>query len=87
MTNGASHAGSIQPGDLDMWSFDTVQGAAITVRIGEVGTDSPFYPSIRIRGPNGDELSNAWGTLAAEGSVYAPSTGTYTVIVGSNDSG
>jgi uncharacterized repeat protein (TIGR01451 family) len=87
MTIGANHAGSIQPGDLDLWSFDAVQGAAITLRIGEVGNDSPFYPWIRIRGPNGAELDNSWGPLAAEVSVYAPSTGTYTVVVASNDSG
>ena len=87
MTNGANHEGSIQPGDLDLWSFDAVQGAAITLRVGEVGNDSSFYPWIRIRGPNGAELDNAYGALAAEASIYAPSTGTYTVIVGSYDSG
>jgi uncharacterized repeat protein (TIGR01451 family) len=87
MTNGAHHEGSIRPGDLDLWTFDAVQGAAITLRIGELGTDSQFYPWLRLRGPNGQELDNAYGDLAAEVSVYAPTTGTYTVVVASNDSG
>jgi hypothetical protein len=52
LTNGANHAGSIYPGDLDMWSVALDAGAVLQVTLAKVwGTNLPFIPWIRILGP------------------------------------
>src|SRR5262249_21152637 len=37
MTNGANHSGVINLGDLDMWTFNAVQGDSLEVSMGVVG--------------------------------------------------
>jgi Bacterial Ig domain len=87
MTNGLRHAGRIEVGDLDMWSFDADQNDTVVVRIGEVpvGAGQPdpgFWPWIRVIGTNGAVLDTSTGDLDAEATFRAPLTGTYTVVVG-----
>jgi hypothetical protein len=87
ITNSAAHAGVIQVGDLDPWTFQAASNASITVRIGEVGgggSDPNFWPRIRLRGPDGASLGDDYGSNAAEIDVQAPLTGTYTVLVSSS---
>ena len=67
MTNGVTHPGRIEIGDLDMWSFAACLGASVAVTINEVpvgpGTPDPgFWPWIR--------LYNSAGALASNGSAY-----------------
>jgi hypothetical protein len=84
LTSGVARAGAIQVGDLDPWTFDTIQGGAITVRVSEVmvgETDPGLYPWIRLFGPTGALLRSSSGALVADISVTAPLTGTYTVVV------
>jgi hypothetical protein len=88
LTNGANHAGAIDLGDLDLWSFTAAQGDAITVSIGEVfvgEVDPGFVPWIRLRRPDGTQVAQDWGALAAQVTVTAPLSGTYTVVVGSQN--
>jgi hypothetical protein len=87
MTNGANHTGVIQRADLDMWSFAANGGDSVIVSAGEVGADSPFYPWIRLYGPTGALIGSSYGVLGAEITAAAPSTGTYTVVVDSADTG
>jgi hypothetical protein len=64
MTNGVQHSGTVPLADLDQWTFNAVQGAAITVNITEVHVgevDPGFVPWIRLRGPDGADLGNTWG--------------------------
>ena len=64
MTNGVLHTGTVPLADLDQWTFNAVQGAAITVNISEVHVgevDPGFVPWIRLRGPDGADLGNTWG--------------------------
>jgi hypothetical protein len=49
--------------------------------------DPGFFPWIRIFGPSGELLRTVWGDLTAQASFAAPLTGTYTVVVGTNDGG
>jgi len=88
MTNGTNHAGTIHVGDLDMWTFPANQNDWISLALGEVtsGTD-PFYPSFWLVGPDGVELRSTYGTLAAQIHIRAPTTGTYSVIVSTADTG
>jgi Bacterial Ig domain len=90
ITNGENHAGEIHLGDLDMWTFAAAKDDAITVSIGEVfpsEVDPGFVPWIRLRGPTGALLATDSGALAGQVTITAPLTGTYTVLVGTNDIG
>ena len=87
MTNGANSTGTLLVGDLDLWSFSATQGDAILLALGEVTGAPDFTPWIRLIAPNGVVLGNTWNVAAAQLQVAAPSTGTYTVIIGTNDAG
>ncbi|MEP7346133.1 MAG: PPC domain-containing protein, partial [Gemmatimonadaceae bacterium] len=87
MTNGSNHTGTILVGDLDLWSFTATQGDRITVGMGEVTGSADFTPWIRLIAPNGAVLGSEANAAAAQLSVNAPSTGTYTVIVSTFDTG
>src|SRR5262245_8301741 len=84
VTNGATHVGVIQIGDLDTYTFQAGINDSMTIRIGEIRTsevDPLFTPRIRLRGPDGAPLGDTSGANAGEIDVRAPLTGTYTVLV------
>src|SRR5438094_604516 len=86
LTNGATQAGTIYLGDLDQWSFTATQGDYIALSMGEVApVTAGFQPWIRLVSPTGVLLGNSIGASAAQITVTAPTTGAYTVIVGTND--
>ncbi|MGE0816302.1 MAG: Ig-like domain-containing protein [Vicinamibacterales bacterium] len=94
LTNGANHAGFIDIGDLDIWSFTANQNDAINLSIGEVPVgpgqiDPGFWPWIRLYGPQGNQIGGNfnYGDLVAQIAATASLTGTYTVVVGTADSG
>jgi hypothetical protein len=67
MTNGAIHTTAISAaGELDQWTFSANQGDAITIAIGETGADTAFYPWMRLQAPNGTQIANTWGDVAAQ---------------------
>jgi predicted secreted protein len=81
MTNGVMHAGAIDVGDLDVWTFAATNGDNIVVRMGEIVGGSTLTPELRLYGPDGTLLS-AFGASgqAAEISTRATNTGTFIVI-------
>ena len=85
LTNGAMHTGTMERGDLDVWTFTATAGDRIGVHIGEItDTNTAFGPWIRLWSPTGATLGDVWGTAATEiDDVVAPVTGTYLVLVGS----
>src|SRR5947207_1850765 len=85
MTDGATNAGNIYQGDLDTWTFTATQGDYIALSMGAVAPISAhFAPWIRLVSPTGALLGNsATGTGASDIAATAPTSGTYTVIVGS----
>src|SRR5437588_341448 len=85
MTDGDTNAGTIYLGDLDTWTFTATQGDYIALSMGAVAPMSAhFAPWIRLVSPTGVLLgSSATGTGASDGAATAPTSGTYTVIVGS----
>src|SRR5437773_1328976 len=86
MPNGATQAGTIYLGDLDQWSFTATQGGYIALSMGEVApATAGFQPWIRLVSPTGVLLGNGIGTSAVQIAATAPTSGTYTVIVGTND--
>src|SRR5881398_512038 len=85
MTNGATNAGSIYQGDFDTWTFTATQGDYIALSVGTVTqTTAHFAPWIRLVSPTGALLGNSsTQTGASNIAATAPTSGTYTVIVGS----
>src|ERR1022692_4407451 len=83
MTNGVMHVGTIDLGDLDVWTFSANSGDAVIVRMGEVvDTSGNFEPWVRLYGPNGKLLDSSFGVSAAEVAGTATKSGTFTVVVG-----
>ena len=70
-----------------MCSSDLVTGAAsLTLSMSEAApVTAGFQPWIRLVSPTGVLLGNSIGASAAQITVTAPTTGAYTVIVGTND--
>src|SRR3989442_303347 len=82
----AAHAGTIYLCDLDQWSFTATQGDYLALSLGEVAPVSAgFQPWIRFflmtRRPPRSTLFPSTTHFRSN----APTTGTYTVIVGTND--
>jgi len=69
-----------------MVNSTATQGQVITLSMSEVApVTTGFQPWIRLVSPTGVLLGNSIGASAAQVVVTAPTTGTYTVIVGTND--
>jgi hypothetical protein len=85
LTNGATASGQITTGDLDTWTFTAKAGQRLGVEIGEITDNGNFDPWIRIWAPNGASIGDTWGYSAASLEAVAPASGTYLVLVASND--
>src|SRR5438552_14113260 len=90
LTNGVNQAGTMELGDLDMWSFTATAGDSLLLRMGATG----FVPEIRLFGPDGALVADAFtingNNRDAQLFVQATNSGLYTVVVGSyflNNSG
>ena len=82
LTNGWTHTGSISPvGDSDTWTFTANAGDSIMIRVGEISQTGSFTPRIRLQNPSAVLIASASGAVAANVSVTATNTGTFTVIV------
>src|SRR5258707_15173140 len=57
MSNGLTHTGYIDVGDLDAWTVTANSGDSITVRMGDM-TNSSLSPVLWIYGPNGALLNS-----------------------------
>ncbi len=86
LTNGAMQTGTIDVGDLDVWTITATAGQAIVVRMGE--TSASLSPWLRIYSPSGGAaLGSSFGSAAAEVAVTATTDGTFLVVAGDNSSG
>jgi len=81
MTNGVMHTGTIDVGDLDVWTVSATVGQAIVVRMGETN-DVLFSPQLRIYSPGGTLLDSSYSTVGAEVVATANTDGTYLVVAG-----
>jgi uncharacterized protein YqiB (DUF1249 family) len=82
MTSGGNYAGTISPGDLDMWSFSASAGDQVILRVGTIS----LYPDMAIYGPDGGLVGATFN--ASYGDALLPLTitnaGTYTVVLQSH---
>ncbi len=84
MVNGQNHSGTLTLGDLDPWSFEATQGDWVTLSAGrESGSVDPW---LRLVAPNGDLLGSQQGGTVNQITVQIPTTGRYTVVVGTRTS-
>src|SRR4029077_521502 len=56
LANGVANAGTIDLGDLDMWSFAANAGDRLVLRMGATN----FVPEIRLFGPDGAVVGDAF---------------------------
>jgi hypothetical protein len=81
MTNGTMLTGNISVGGMEVWNFAASEGDSIVVRMGELVPNSTLTPYLRLLGPEGALLARyGSGGVAAEVSVRATNSGTFTVI-------
>src|SRR5438132_14244797 len=85
MKGGTNNGTSTSPGDLDTWTFTATQGDYIALSVGtETQTTAHFAPWIRLVSPTGALLGNSSTQAGASNiAATAPTSGTYTVIIGS----
>ena len=81
LTNGVSHQGAIDVGDLDLWTFTVGAGDRIVVQVSEVTGGASFTPMIELFGPDGSRIGADPGGVAARLDAQAAAAGTYTVLV------
>ena len=86
LTNGALHTGTIDVGDLDVYTVSANVGESIVVRASEVTAGSPLTPWLRIYSPTGALLDTHATAGGAEVAVTAASNGTYLVVLADNSS-
>ena len=81
LTNGVTHTGNIDVGDVDVWTFSANAGDNLTLRMGELTAGSTLTPGLWIYGPNGAQIEfYGSSAVAAEVSVRATNSGTFTVV-------
>src|SRR5437667_448187 len=85
LASGSNYDGTIQLGDLDLWSFTVGVGNRVVVRVGALTSTNTFNPWLRIYGPNGlliaDSGINNGGDTVEELALTATNSGTFTVLV------
>jgi hypothetical protein len=86
LTNGALHMGTLDLGDLDVFTVSANVGEAIVVRAAEVVSGTSLAPWLRIYSPSGALLDSSTSAVGAEVAVTAASTGTYLVVLADNSS-
>lgn len=79
LVDGATHAGSIDLADMDVWTFSADANDAISLQLNEVGSTS-YNPFLILYGPDGALLASDSGT-ASSITTSAPVAGEYTVVV------
>lgn len=86
LTNGGNHAGTIERGDLELWTFTAEQGDQVWLRMGTTS----LYPALAVYGPNGAEIASDYdGSNTRDAGVVfaAPLSGTFTVVAQSHYDG
>jgi hypothetical protein len=81
LTNGANHTGTIDVGDLDLWTFSASKGDRIVLQLSETSGGSGFTPMLELFAPDGARLGVASDASVARLDVQADVSGTYTVLI------
>ncbi len=80
ITSGERHTGTIDLGDMDLWTFEASAGQGIRLAVGET-SGSDFLPLLLLYGPDGSVLESNSGTFSTDVVITAAVAGTYTAVV------
>jgi len=84
--NGANiYDGTMDIGDLDVWSFTHCAGELILLRMDELIPDSSLYPYLRLYGRDGLLIKSAFGASTVQINILATNTGTFTLVAGNDE--
>jgi WD40 repeat protein len=84
LASGGNYDGTIQLGDMDLWSFTANVGDRVVLRGAALTSTNAFEPWLRIYGPNGVLIADSGvnGTVDVEElALTATNSGTYTVLM------
>ena len=81
LTNGGNYAGTIDKGDMDMWTFTANTGDSVNLRLGTTS----FYGLLQLFGPNGALLNTVINDTDELIAFTPTNSGTFTVLVSSSD--
>ncbi|MCL4177030.1 MAG: hypothetical protein KJ072_04705 [Verrucomicrobia bacterium] len=81
LTNGVSHVGALEVGDVDAWTFRANAGQSVAVWVGESSPGTTLLPWLRLFGPDGASLAADFNAAAAEVTFRATNSGTFLVLV------
>jgi hypothetical protein len=87
MTNGVMHTGTIDVGDLDVWTFNATNGDTMIIEAGEVNPGSALTPALWLYGPDGKLLDSGYGAVAIQVGFRATNSGAFTLVVGDYSTG
>lgn len=80
LISGGSHAGRVELGDLDSYTFPMQAGQSFLLRLADLAQGA-LYPQLLLYAPNGAYLAYHNASTVAVLSGTAAFTGTYTVVV------
>jgi hypothetical protein len=86
LTNGFTHPGTLLVSEQETWSFTANSGDGILIKLGEAVVGSSLYPRLRLYSPGSVLLSEHVSATAAEVTVRATNSGTFTVVIANADS-
>lgn len=86
LTNGFTHTGTLSTSEQETWTFTANSGDGILIKLGEAAVGSSLYPRLRLYGPGSVLLSENMSPTAAEVTVHATNSGTFTVVIANADS-
>ncbi|HEU5070685.1 MAG TPA: hypothetical protein VFV96_09780, partial [Verrucomicrobiae bacterium] len=87
LTNSLMHTGTIDVGDLDVWTFNATNGDTMMIEAGETNPGSALTPALWLYGPDGKLLDSGYGAVAIQVSFRATNSGTFTLVVGDYSTG
>jgi len=87
LTGAGVYQGTIEVGDLDVWTFSACAGDNIALRMDELTNNSPITPWIRLYGRDGTLLNSVSGAATAQINRSALSSGNYTVVLADGSGG
>ena len=83
LTNGASHDGTIDLGDLDIWTFTANTNDNVTLTMAKLTGIADFYPQFKVYAPDGTLLDSRNDNLSAYSAIRVTQSGIFTVIANS----
>jgi hypothetical protein len=81
ITSGQRVTGTIEFGDIDVYTFTAAANDAVAIALGDPG-ESPYFPFFQLIGPTGKLLASGSGqTGAGQGLLNVQHAGTHTILV------